>query len=152
MKITDLIQLESIKADLEVTSKKSLLQELSTVAFNNYKIDESTVFDALLERERLGATGIGNGVAIPHGKISGIGKPYGVFAKLKKAVDFDSTDDKPVDLVFLLLAPETAGADHLKALACVSKILRNSDAVKKLRSSVSEEEILRILTEADGNN
>lgn len=151
MKITDIVQVQSIKADIEVNSKKQLLQDLSVFANKSYGIDENTVFDALLERERLGATGIGGGVAIPHGKISGIGKPYGIFAKLKTAIDFESTDDKPVDLVFLLLAPETAGADHLKALACISKILRNANAVKKIRSATTADDIFTALVEADAS-
>lgn len=149
MKITDLVQVDSIDASFETSSKKQLFQKLAGYVSKYYNIEETSIFDALLERERLGATGIGGGVAIPHGKIAGIGKPYGFFAKLKAPIDFESTDDKPVDLVFLLLAPEDAGADHLKALACISKILRNTAAIKKIRAAASAREIMDIMVEAD---
>ena len=149
MKITDLVQVDGIDASFEASSKKQLFQKLAEYVSKHYNIEETSIFDALLERERLGATGIGGGVAIPHGKIAGIGKPYGFFAKLKAPIDFESTDDKPVDLVFLLLAPDDAGAAHLKALACISKILRNVAAIKKIRAATSAREIMDTMVEAD---
>ena len=106
---------------------------------------ERAIFETLLERERLGTTGVGRGVAIPHGKLAGLPRVYGVFARLEKAIDFDAVDDRPVDLVFLLLAPEMAGADHLKALARVSRLLRDEALCEKLRGCDTAEGIYALL-------
>ena len=111
-------------------------------------LHERAIFDVLLERERLGSTGVGNGIAIPHGKLADLNKLHGVFARLDSAIDFDSVDDQPVDLVFLLLAPEAAGADHLKALARVSRLLRDRTVCEKLRGANSADAIYALLTEA----
>ena len=111
-------------------------------------LHERAIFDTLLERERLGTTGVGLGIAIPHGKMADLDRLYGVFARLKNPVDFDAVDDQPVDLIFLLLAPESAGADHLKALARVSRLLRDQSVCEKLRGSDTPAAIYALLTES----
>lgn len=135
MEISDLITPESIFEKLPVTSKKQALQELAKRAAEISALNERVIFDALIERERLGTTGVGNGIAIPHGKLAGLERLYGLFARLEKPIEFDSIDEQPVDLIFLLLAPECAGADHLKALARVSRLLRDHTTCEKLRGS-----------------
>jgi len=146
MEITDLINLDSIVPDLKVASKKQALQELTSYAEKIIPVAHHDILDVLLERERLGTTGVGHGVAIPHGKFPDLDRPYGLFARLTQPVDFESLDDQPVDLVFLLLVPETAGADHLKALAKVSRTLRDKAICEKLRGSESGDAIYAILT------
>ncbi|PCI51830.1 MAG: PTS IIA-like nitrogen-regulatory protein PtsN [Alphaproteobacteria bacterium] len=148
MEITDLISLDSIVPDLKASSKKQTLQELSNYAEKIIPQAQHDILDVLLERERLGTTGVGHGVAIPHGKFPGLDRPYGLFARLDQAVDFESLDDQPVDLIFLLLVPETAGADHLKALAKVSRTLRDKTVCEKLRGSEGGDAIYAILTSA----
>ena len=135
MEISDLITPESIFEKLPVTSKKQALQELAKRAAEISALNERVIFEALIERERLGTTGVGNGIAIPHGKLAGLERLYGLFARLEKPIEFDSIDEQPVDLIFLLLAPECAGADHLKALARVSRLLRDHTTCEKLRGS-----------------
>jgi PTS system nitrogen regulatory IIA component len=102
----------------------------------------------LIERERLGTTGVGNGIAIPHGKLSNLDRLYGLFARLERPVDFNAIDEKPVDLIFLLLAPETAGADHLKALARVSRLLRDASICEKLRGTETSDALYALLTQS----
>jgi PTS system nitrogen regulatory IIA component len=148
MEIEDLITPQSVVARLRVTSKKQVLQELSKRAAETTGLNERAIFDVLLERERLGTTGIGDGIAIPHGKLSELRRLYGVFARLETPVDFDAVDDQPVDLIFLLLAPETAGADHLKALARVSRLLRDRSTCEKLRGADQADAIYALLTES----
>jgi PTS system nitrogen regulatory IIA component len=111
------------------------LQLLSEKAARITGLPEREIFDTVLRREKLGSTGVGNGIAIPHGKIPGVRRITGVFARLEQPVDFDSLDDQPVDLVFLLLAPEGAGADHLKALSRIARVLRDGDTVAKIRGT-----------------
>ncbi|MCW8836637.1 MAG: PTS IIA-like nitrogen regulatory protein PtsN [Rhodospirillales bacterium] len=152
MEITDLISPKAVVADLKATSKKQALQELATLASELTGLHERAIFDVLLERERLGTTGIGNGIAIPHGKLPQLERLYGVFARLSKPINFDSIDDQPVDLIFLLLAPESAGADHLKALARVSRLLRDKAACEKLRGSENPEALFALLTEESEKN
>ena len=147
MEISDLISESAVIADLKVTSKKQALQELATKAAQATDVGSRQVFDTLLERERLGTTGIGNGVAIPHGRLPGLERPAGVFARLKTPVDFEAIDGEPVDLIFLLLAPESAGADHLKALARVSRLLRDRSMCEKLRGSDGGAALFALLTE-----
>lgn len=147
MELEDLVSPESVIAHLKVTSKKQALQELSARAAALTGVSERAVFETLLERERLGSTGVGQGIAIPHGKLAQLTKLYGLFARLDTPIDFESVDDQPVDLVFLLLAPETAGADHLKALARISRLLRNAAVVEKLRASDDPAALFAILTE-----
>lgn len=148
MEITDLVTPESVAAGLRAGSKKQALQELAREAADITGIDERAIFDVLMEREKLGTTGVGNGIAIPHGKLADIDQLYGFFAQLGKPVDFQAIDDQPVDLVFLLLAPESAGADHLKALARVSRLLRDRQTCEKLRGSDSREALYAILTDS----
>ena len=148
MNIEDILEPGSVIANLRATSKKQVLQELSKVAGDALGVDARRVFDILVERERLGSTGVGAGLAIPHGKLPGLERLQGVFARLEKPVDFDSIDDEPVDLVFLLLAPEGAGADHLKALARVSRIMRDREFCDKLRGSDNPDAIYALLIES----
>jgi PTS system nitrogen regulatory IIA component len=148
MEIADLITPDSVVANLRVTSKKQALQELARRAAHITGQPERAIFDVLLERERLGTTGVGHGVAIPHGKLNSLRRLYGLFAKLETPIDFDSIDDQPVDLIFLLLAPDTAGADHLKALAKVSRLLRDRSTCEKLRGAETPEAVYALLTEA----
>ncbi len=138
---------DGIIPSLKANSKKQILQELSASAAKLTGADERDIFDTLLQRERLGSTGVGNGVAIPHGKLAGLDSIVSVFAKLEAPVDFEAIDGEPVDLVFLLLAPESAGADHLKALARISRLLREPSALDKLRSSNQKAALYSVLTE-----
>jgi PTS system nitrogen regulatory IIA component len=147
MDIDKLITPASIIANLRVSSKKQALQELAKRAAEMTGLHERTIFEVLLERERLGTTGVGNGIAIPHGKLAGLDRLYGLFARLETPVDFDAIDEQPVDLIFLLLAPETAGADHLKALARVSRLLRDRTVCEKLRGADRADALYAVLTQ-----
>ena len=136
MDLDDIITTDSVIPRLKASSKKQVLQELARKASEISGLEEREVFDVLLERERLGTTGVGGGIAIPHGKLAALDRLRGVFARADRAIDFDSIDGRPVDLIFLLLAPEGAGADHLKALARISRLLRDSGGViRRMRSS-----------------
>jgi PTS system nitrogen regulatory IIA component len=135
MDLSDLIEVTAIMPALRANSKKQLLQMLSEKAAATTGIPEREIFDTILQRERLGSTGVGNGIAIPHGKLAGVKRITGVFARLDQPVDFEALDDQPVDLVFLLLAPEGAGADHLKALSRIARVLRDADTVAKIRGT-----------------
>lgn len=145
MDIDKLITPASIIANLRASSKKQALQELAKRAAETTGLHERTIFEVLLERERLGTTGVGNGIAIPHGKLAGLDRLYGLFARLETPVDFDAIDEQPVDLIFLLLAPETAGADHLKALARVSRLLRDRTVCEKLRGADRADALYAVL-------
>jgi len=145
--VSDLAGPEAIIPNLKISSKKQALQELAAFAAKKLGRDDREIFDVLLQRERLGTTGLGHGVAIPHGKLSGLEKISGIFARLVKPVDFDSLDEHPVDLVFVLLVPEGAGAEHLKALARVSRLLRNTEVCEKIRGSDSADAIYALLSE-----
>lgn len=152
MEITDLISPATVFVDLKATSKKQALQELARRASATTGSDERELLDVLLERERLGTTGIGHGIAIPHGKLAGLDNVYGFFAKLESGINFDSMDDLPVDLIFLLLAPESAGAEHLKALARVSRTLRDKGRCEKLRGSDDADALYAVLTEENAQS
>lgn len=147
MDLEEFILADGIIPNLRVSSKKQALQDMASRAADLTGIDEREIFDILLERERLGTTGVGHGIAIPHGKLPDLTRVYGFFARLDKPVGFDSIDDEPVDLIFMLLAPETAGADHLKALARVSRLLRNEVMCEKLRGSEEKDAIYALLTD-----
>lgn len=147
MTLDSLIDKQSVLANLKAPNKKQLLQELSQTLAAQVAIDHRVIFETLLKREKLGSTGIGQGIAIPHGKLPSISRVYGLFARLSQPVDFDSVDGQPVDLVFVLLAPEDAGADHLKALARVSRLLRDRSLVDKLRATESAEALYALLVE-----
>ncbi|MBL8589763.1 MAG: PTS IIA-like nitrogen regulatory protein PtsN [Methylobacteriaceae bacterium] len=146
MPLTDLLTPDSVMPNLKATTKKQVLQELSERAAAISGLPEREVFDALLQRERLGSTGVGAGVAIPHGKLTRATRIFGVFARLDKPIDFESLDGAPVDLVFMLVAPEASGADHLKALARIARALRNSAVVAKLRATREAAGLYAVLT------
>ena len=135
MSLTDLIAPNAIIPALKVNSKKQALQEISAKAAELTGQDERLIFETLMQREKLGSTGVGNGIAIPHGKLPKLPKLFGLFVRLERPIDFEALDGQPVDLMFLLLAPEGAGADHLKALARVARMLRGPDIAAKLRHS-----------------
>ncbi len=147
MELAELLSPEGVIASLRVTSKKQALQELAQRAAKLVRLPERQIFESLLERERLGTTGVGQGVAIPHAKFAGLDRLYGLFARLEQPIDFEAIDDRPVDIFFALLAPEDAGADHLKALARVSRLLRNQAVCVKLRGTDDAAAIYAILTE-----
>ena len=151
MQIADLLSPEGVVAALKVQGKKQLLQDLSARAAAIVRLPDRRIFETLNERERLGTTGVGQGIAIPHGRLADIDKITGVFARLDPAIEYDAVDNLPVDLVFMLLAPEGAGADHLKALARVSRLLRNQTVCEKLRAAKSAEALYAILTEPAAN-
>jgi PTS system nitrogen regulatory IIA component len=138
---------DAVLASVKASGKKALLAELASRAASMFKLDERRLFDRLLERERLGSTGIGGGIAIPHGRMTTLAQPRGLFARLAHPVDFDSIDERPVDIVFLLVAPEGAGADHLKALARVSRLLRDRALVEKLRATESADALYALMVE-----
>ncbi len=145
MEICDLLTNECILSTVRATSKKRALQELASHASKISGQNDRAIFDVLLERERLGSTGIGRGVAIPHGKLPELDRLYGIFAKLEQPIDFEAVDDQTVDMVFLLLAPENAGADHLKALARISRMFRDPDMCKKLRAAKDDSGLCELL-------
>ena len=147
MELTELLDPHCIIANLPVTSKKQALQELAKRAAEVTSLHERAIFDVLLERERLGTTGVGNGLAIPHGKLPGLDRLYGLFARLDTPIDFDAVDDKPVSLIFLLLTPEAAGADHLKALSRISRLLRDQQLCEKLHAAKDASELRALLRE-----
>jgi PTS system nitrogen regulatory IIA component len=149
MEISELLTPEAVISGLKASSKKQVLQELTRHAAQITGVNDKKIFETLLERERLGTTGVGNGIAIPHGKLADFKRLYGVFARLDRPIDFDSIDEKPVDLVFLLLAPEGAGADHLKALARVSRLLRDPTTCEKLRGAETADGLYLLLTQSE---
>lgn len=147
MEIADLIKPDNVVANLRASSKKQALQDLAKRAAAVTGQPERAVFSVLMKRERLGTTGVGNGIAIPHGKLPNLDKLHGIFARLEHPIDFESIDDRPVDLIFLLLAPESSGADHLKALARVSRLLRDKGACEKLRGTDDSEALYALLVD-----
>ena len=152
MEITDLLTSERVISSLRAPSKKQALQELSRRAAEITGLHERTIFDVLLQRERLGSTGVGSGSAIPHGKLPDLEGLLGVFARLEKPVDFDAVDEQPVDLIFLLLAPESAGAEHLKALARISRLLRDRTVCERLRAATDDISLFGLLTGKNHNH
>jgi PTS system nitrogen regulatory IIA component len=147
MEVTDLLDPSGVIPNLRVTSKRQALQELARRAATLTGEDEHKIFESLWEREQLGSTGIGNGTAVPHGRIPGLKRALTLFARLEKPLDFDAIDSQPVDLIFLLLTPADAGADHLKALARISRLLRNRAMCAKLRGTESADAIYALLTD-----
>ena len=148
MELRDLIVPEAVTARVRGTSKKQLLQEVASRAAEVYDLDMRVVLDALLDRERLGSTAMGRGVAAPHARIDGIDRVLGVFFQLERGIDFDAQDDVPVDLVFALIAPLAAGSEHLLALARVSRALRDPSVCAKLRSCDDGSALHAVLTES----
>jgi PTS system nitrogen regulatory IIA component len=148
MDLRDLITPEAVIPSLKVKNKKQALQELAQKAAALTGLDGRQIFDTLLQRERLGSTGVGRGIAIPHGRLPGLKSIVSVFARLDEPIDFEALDEEPVDLIFLLLAPEQAGGDHLKALARISRLLREPASIEKLRASENRAALYSVLTEA----
>ena len=146
MPLTDIVTPNAVIPALKVNGKKQAIQELAARAAGLSGQSERVIFEILLQREKLGSTGIGHGIAIPHGKLPKLERLFGLFARLDRPIDFESLDGQPVDLVFLLLAPEGAGADHLKALAQVARLLRDPETANKLRDSKDSEALYAVLT------
>jgi nitrogen PTS system EIIA component len=148
MHLGDILQAEGVKVLGATSSKKRLFQELSEMAHGCYGLDTATVVEALIERENLGPTGVGHGVALPHARLPLLDKMRGLFVRLDKPLDFDAVDRQPVDLIFALFAPASAGVDHLKALALVSRTMRNPGICAKLRANADPMKLYTILTES----
>ena len=147
MELSDILSQEAVKVIAQSTSKKRLFRELAEQAEASYQLDANVVVDALLDRETLGPTGVGNGIALPHARLEGLDSVVSVFVRLEKPMDFGAVDRQPVDLIFALFAPQNAGVDHLKALALVSRTLRDSSICAKLRANSSTSTLHTILTE-----
>jgi nitrogen PTS system EIIA component len=147
MEISELLTPRSVVAQLRVTGKKQVLQEIARRAAAATGINERRIYEVLSERERLGTTGIGRGVAVPHGKLAELTRVYGLFARLDRPIAFESIDNQPVDLVFVLLAPLDSGAEHLKALAMVSRLLRDRTICEKLRGTDNPDALYALLTD-----
>jgi PTS system nitrogen regulatory IIA component len=145
MTLTDLVAPNAIIPALKVNSKKQALHELAARAAVLSGQTERAIFEILMQREKLGSTAIGNGIAIPHGKLPTLTRLFGLFARLDRPIDFEALDNQPVDLIFLLLAPESAGADHLKALARIARLLRDPAITHKLRASQDAESLYAVL-------
>ncbi|ARC87247.1 PTS sugar transporter subunit IIA [Rhodovulum sp. MB263] len=148
MQLSTLITPEAVRVFGTMSSKKRLFQELGEVAHAAYALPPGDAVDALQERESLGPTGVGQGVALPHARLSGIDRVRGAFIRLEKAIDFGAVDRQPVDLIFALFAPQDSGVDHLKALALVSRTLRDSTICAKLRANTDPATLHAVLTEA----
>ncbi len=147
MKISDILKSSDVLVLNDVANKRQLLKDLAEQAAKSSNVDARTLFDVVLERENLGSTAFGKGTALPHGRIPELDKTQTVFAKISNGTDFDAADGQKVDLVFMLLSPENSGADHLTALAEISRIIKSEEACAKLRKATTEAEIYKILTE-----
>ncbi|MFL6862694.1 MAG: PTS sugar transporter subunit IIA [Allosphingosinicella sp.] len=150
--LAEILSADSIEAALAVTNKKGLFQQLGLAAARRTGLGTKEIVAALTEREKVGSTGFGGGVAIPHAKIEGLPRVFGYFARLTIPIDFHSVDGLPVDLVFLILSPPDAGAEHLKALAGVSRALRDRNNVAKLRGARSRDAIFALLAGIESLN
>jgi PTS system nitrogen regulatory IIA component len=150
--LADLIAVDRVDAAMTASNKKGVIQQLGLAAARRTGLPSKEIVSVLSAREKLGSTGFGGGVAIPHGKMAGLDRVFGYFARLTQPVDFQSVDDLPVDLVFLILSPPDAGADHLKALAGVSRALRDRNNVAKLRGARSRDAIFALLTAAEAQH
>ena len=149
MQLADFLDFDAIKTSLPGGSKRSLLQQLANLAGQRIGQDSAAILGSLSEREQLGSTGFGQGVAIPHGKIDGLGRIYGLFARLAEPVAYRAIDGRPVDLVFLLLSPPDAGAEHLKALAAISRVTRHGATLEQMRGARSRDALAAVLLGAD---
>ena len=149
MQLGDFLDFDAITSRLSGGNKKSLLQQLSNHAAQRLGIKPAEIFATITEREQLGSTGFGGGVAIPHGKIEGLGRIYCLFARLSEPLDYKAIDGRPVDLVFLLLSPPDAGAEHLKALAAISRVTRHLPTLEKMRGARSRDALAAVLIGAD---
>jgi PTS system nitrogen regulatory IIA component len=149
MQLSEFLDFDAIKTGVPGGNKRSLLQQLANLAAQRLGTDSAAVLASVSEREQLGSTGFGQGVAIPHGKIDGLGRIYGLFARLAEPVDYKAIDGRPVDLVFLLLSPPDAGAEHLKALAAISRVTRHMPTLEKMRGARSRDALAAVLMGAD---
>lgn len=149
MQLAEFLDFDAIKTALPGGNKRSLMQQLANLAAQRLGVEPGMILASINEREQLGSTGFGQGVAIPHGKIEGLGRIYGLFVRLAEAVDYKAIDGRPVDLVFLLLSPLDAGADHLKALASISRVTRNAATLEKMRGARSRDALAAVLMGAD---
>jgi PTS system nitrogen regulatory IIA component len=149
MNINQMLDENSFLINFEATSKKQMLNELCKLASKKFNLDERTLLENLTKREKLGSTAVGNGIAIPHANISGISEPRVLVATLSEGLDFNAADDQPIDIVFLLLAPDNEGSEHLQALALVSRLLRNNELTNKLRGCKSPESAMMVITQID---
>jgi PTS system nitrogen regulatory IIA component len=148
MPLLDFLSPQAVLAALRVNGKKQALHELASHSARLTGLEERVVFEALLQRERLGSTGIGEGIAIPHGKLPGLDRLFGLAARLEKPIDFEALDGQPVDILFLLLAPEDAGADHLKALSRIARVLRQPGLVERVRATRDAAALYAVLTDS----
>ena len=147
MPLLDFLDPQAVLPALRVSGKKQALQELAAHAARLTGLSDTAIYEALLQRERLGSTGIGEGIAIHHGKLPGLTRIFGLVARLDRSVDFEALDGQPVDVLFLLLAPEGAGADHLKALARVARVLREPGLIERVRATRDATALYAIMTE-----
>ncbi|MEN8894695.1 MAG: PTS IIA-like nitrogen regulatory protein PtsN [Yoonia sp.] len=147
MNLGDILHQKAVKTISACTSKKRLFHDLGELAEGAYALDAAKTIEALIEREGLGPTGVGHGIALPHARLEGVTSISGIFIRLEKPLNFDAIDRQPVDLVFALLAPQTQGVDHLKALALVSRTMRDADVCAKLRANSDAATLHTILTE-----
>jgi nitrogen PTS system EIIA component len=149
MHLSEFLDFDAIKPALPAGNKRSLLSQLANIASGRLDLPVSDILGTISEREKLGSTGFGQGVAIPHGKVEGLKQIYGLFVRLAEPVGYKAIDRKPVDLVFLLLSPPDAGAEHLKALAAISRVVRNAPTLEKMRGARSRDALAAVLMGAD---
>ena len=151
MDLSKFLRPDAVRVLGQATSKKRLFQDLSDIAQSVYGLDATTTYDAMQEREQLGPTGVGHGVALPHARLHGLDRVVGIFVRLEKPLDFDSVDRMPVDLIFALFAPKGTGVEHLKALAIVSRTLREEAMRAKLRANTDPAALHAVLTESQSS-
>ena len=149
MQLSEFLDFDAIKPSLSGGNKRALLQQMAQFAAGRLHVDAAEILSSISERERLGSTGFGQGVAIPHGKIDGLARIYCMFARLSEPVDYKAIDGQPVDLIFLLLSPPDAGAEHLKALAAISRVTRHAPTLEKMRGARSRDALAAVLMGAD---
>jgi PTS system nitrogen regulatory IIA component len=149
MQLSEFLDFDAIKPSLSGGNKRALLQQMAQFAAGRLQVDAAEILSSVSERERLGSTGFGQGVAIPHGKIDGLARIYCMFARLSEPVDYRAIDGQPVDLIFLLLSPPDAGAEHLKALAAISRVTRHAPTLEKMRGARSRDALAAVLMGAD---
>jgi nitrogen PTS system EIIA component len=148
MKISDFLSPANVMLEVRASDKVSLLRQLSSRAAAEVGLDANEVSTQIAKREELGSTGVGSGVALPHARLAGIEAPFGLVARLRRAIDFEAIDDQPVDIVFLLLLPESADGDQLNALACAARVLRNPEALRRIRDAADPNSLFRAITES----
>ena len=149
MMLSQFLDFEAIRIDLAINNKRQLVNQLAQIAGARLSFDPVSIADSLGERERLGSTGFGGGVAIPHGKLAGLDRVYALAVRLSTPIDYKAIDGAKVDLVFLLLSPPDAGAEHLKALAAISRLVRHAATVEKLRGARSRDALAAVLLGVD---